>query len=314
MPNHRQSLSDVRVVIPTYQAGAYCAALQQALAEQGIAPRQVLVIDSSSRDGTAASFRRWGAQVEVIPTAQFNHGGTRRWASELAKPSEYLVFLTQDAIPARADALSELVAVFADARVGMAYGRQLPRPAAREIERHARLVNYPDAGETRTLEDRRRLGIKTVFSSDSFAAYRRAALEAVGGFPEDAAFGEDQIVAGMMLRSGWSLAYVAAAQVTHSHGYSIAQEFKRYFDVGLFHAQNRWLLETFGAAEGEGLKFVRSEAAHLLRHEPWAIPSAIVRTLAKYCGYRMGRLGSRWSPGLKSRLSHSPHYWKARAR
>ena len=114
----------------------------------------------------------------------------------------------------------------------------MPRTVARGIERHARLTNYPPASETRSLEDRARSGVKTVFCSDSFAAYRTAALAAVGGFPEDAFFAEDQLVAGQMLIKGWRIAYRGDAEVIHSHGYTIAEEFRRYFDVGVFH---RWL-------------------------------------------------------------------------
>lgn len=306
-------LHDVRIIIPTYNAAPHFAALRQALDSQGISPRQVLVIDSSSKDGTADLFREFGAEVTVIPQNQFNHGGTRRMAAELCCESQLIVFMTQDAAPAHPEALGNLVNVFADSTVGMAYGRQLPRPQARGVERHARLVNYPEGcNEVRSFEDRKRLGIKTTFSSDSFAAYRRQALLAVGNFPEDTLFAEDQIVAGRMLMAGWRLAYVADACVTHSHEYTVAQEFKRYFDIGVFHARNRWLLDEFGAAEGEGMRFVRSQMKYLWSHERSAIPGALFRLLAKYLGYRLGRIERWFSLGAKAKLSMNSDYWKAR--
>lgn len=306
-------LGRVRVVIPTLNAAPHLPALLPALARQGLPPEQFLVIDSQSTDESCDAFRAFGAQVVVIDRSTFNHGGTRQRAVEMCPEAEIVVMLTQDAIPQGDTAIRRLVEAFADTGVGMAYGRQLARSVARGIERHARLTNYPERSETRGFEDRVRTGVKTVFCSDSFAAYRTAALAKVGGFPEDAFFAEDQLVAGKMLIEGWRIAYRGDACVEHSHGYTIGEEFRRYFDVGVFHGRNRWLIETFGAAEGEGLRFIKSELAYLTRHDPVQIPSSFIRTLAKYAGYKLGsheaRLSSRW----KQRLSMQPFYWRRHA-
>lgn len=299
------------VIIPTFNASGHFQQLTTALARQNCLRRdQVLVIDSSSTDGTATMFKQWGATVHVIPQSEFDHGGTRRLASELMAWANFLVFLTQDAVPADAHSFERLLASFDDPQVGMTYGCQLPRPQAGGIERHARLMNYPqDLCEVRSLEDKSRLGIKTVFCSNSFAAYRRTALEAVGGMPESAFFAEDQIVAGRMLLNGWRLGYQGDAKVTHSHDYSIKHDFKRYFDVGVFHSRNRWLLHEFGKAEGEGLRFVKSELKYLWLTHRSRIGSAVVRTFAKYAGYRLGQLERHLGRGLKERLSMAPYYW-----
>lgn len=303
-----------RVIIPTYQAQPHLATLLPALKDQGLDPRSVLVIDSSSRDGTANAFREFGAEVLVIPQSEFNHGGTRRKAVSLCDDSQLLILLTQDAIPSPG-AFERLLHAFNDETVGLAYGRQLPRQQARAIERHARLLNYPtEPAQIRSFADRAAYGVKTTFCSNSFAAYRHDALQAVGNFPEDAFFAEDQITAGRMLKAGWKLAYVPEATAVHSHGYGPLDDFRRYFDVGVFHARNPWLLETFGAAEGEGLKFVRSEIGYLLREEPLSVVSACLRTVLKYAGYRAGRFERWMAPWAKARLSMAPHYWHAAAR
>ncbi|MCP8891739.1 glycosyltransferase family 2 protein [Sphingomonas faeni] len=303
----------VSVVIPILNARAYLATLLPALAEQGLAPAQFLVIDSESNDGSADAFRAFGATVVGIERSTFNHGGTRQLAVDMRPEADVVVMLTQDAIPQGPGTIARLVDAFADPEVGMAYGRQLPRPVARGIERHARLVNYPPQSETRGLDDRAHSGVKTVFCSDSFAAYRVTALSAVGGFPQDAFFAEDQLVAGRMLIDGWRIAYRGDAEVTHSHGYTIGEEFRRYFDVGVFHGRNRWLIDTFGTAEGEGLRFIRSELAYLARHDPLQLPSAIVRTFAKYGGYKMGSREAKLSNRWKQRLSMQPFYWRRQA-
>lgn len=304
-------LSRTCVIVPTLNAGPYFDRLLPALQHQGIRRSQVFIVDSSSEDDTVARADRYGAQTHKIRRVDFNHGGTRRMAVAKMRDFEILVFLTQDAIPASTDAVERLVAAFADSSVGMAYGRQLPRPEAGAIERHGRLYNYPETKQVRSIEDRTRLGAKTVFCSNSFAAYRREALEAVGSFPQDAFFAEDQIVAGRMLIAGWKLAYQADARVFHSHGYTIKEEFQRYFDVGVFHARNPWILETFGGVHGEGFKFVKSELGYVLKHAPLSAPEAMVRTALKLIAYRIGRRETKLSQDWKRRLSMQPFYWRS---
>lgn len=302
--------SRISVVIPTLNAGPHLEKLIPALACQGLPPASFLVIDSESTDDTRARFSDFGAEVVTIDRRTFNHGGTRQRAVDMRPEADIVVMLTHDATPVGNDSILRLVQAFYDSRVGMAYGRQLPRKVARGIERHARLMNYPPQSETRSFEDRARLGVKTAFCSDSFAAYRRTALMDVGGFPEDAFFAEDQLVAGRLLTQGWHVAYRADALVEHSHGYTILEEFRRYFDVGVFHGRNRWLIDAFGAPEGEGLRFVRSELAYLVRHEPAQLLSAIVRTFAKYAGYKAGANEAKLSNATKQKLSMQPFYWK----
>ena len=300
----------VSIVVPVLKAQPHLAALLPALAAQGLPHDRFLIIDSESNDNTVAAFRDFGATVVGIERRTFNHGGTRQLAVDMRPDAEVVVMMTQDAIPQGSSALADLVAAFDDSKVGMAYGRQLPRTEARGIERHARLVNYPPSSETRGIEDSARLGVKTVFCSDSFAAYRKEALTAVGGFPLDAFFAEDQIVAGRMLMAGWRMAYRGDATVIHSHGYTLIEEFRRYFDVGVFHGRNGWLTDMFGRAEGEGVRFLRSEIAYLARHDPTQLAPAIARTLAKYAGYKIGQHEKRLSLAWKRRLSMQPFYWR----
>lgn len=72
-------------------------------------------------------------------------------------------------------------------------------------------------------------------------------------------------VAAKMLKCGWKVAYCANATVYHSHNYSLLDEFRRYFDIGVFNAREPWVLAEFGVAESEGVKFIRSEFLFLFR-------------------------------------------------
>ena len=131
----------------------------------------------------------------------------------------------------------------------------------------------------------------------------------VGGFSKDIIFGEDTLVVARLHRAGWKTAYAADAMVRHSHSYSIAEEFRRYFDIGVLHARENWLIEQFGTASGEGRRFVISELKHLMKHAPQLVPSAFMRTFAKFAGYKIGRRESRLAPRLKYHLGLNRQYW-----
>lgn len=302
-------MSKVGLIVPSLNAGKLWQSWLDAFSKQTRLPDRLLLIDSSSTDDTVALAREQGFEIQSIAKSVFNHGGTRQSGVELLQDMDIIVFLTQDALLANPQAIATLLKAFENPQVGVAYGRQLPHINAGPIAAHARLFNYPAKSQLRSLDDSHRFGIKTVFVSNSFAAYRRSALMQVGGFPLDTIMNEDTFVVGKMLLSGWKVAYCADAQVFHSHDYSVADEFKRYFDIGVFHAQTTWLQDTFGSASGEGLRYVRSELVYLLKFAPEMIPSALVRTGVKWLGYKMGRLHSKLPVAVSHGLSLHKAYW-----
>src|SRR6185312_12161653 len=158
------------------------------------------------------------------------------------------------------------------------------------IEAHARLFNYGETSLRKDLANREQLGAKIFFCSNSFAAYRRSTLLALGGFRDDLIIGEDAEFAARAVLADHANVYCATACVYHSHDYSAAEIFRRYFDTGVFHAQNTWMRQKFGSHGAEGLRFVRSELRYLAHREPWQIPRALLHSAAKIAGYRLGRI------------------------
>jgi rhamnosyltransferase len=297
------------IIVPTLNAAAYWAQFERNLLAC-VGPEHVLIFDSTSSDNTIELAKSAGLRVRTISRAEFNHGGTRQLAVELLSDVDILVFLTQDAVLACSDAIRVLLEPFKDPTVAATFGRQLPGADATPIEAHARHFNYPDQSSERTLASRDGLGFKAIFISNSFAAYRREALIAVGGFPRNVIFGEDTITAAKLLLSGWKVTYVAEAKVYHSHSYTWTQDFKRYFDIGVLHAQESWLLDKFGNTGGEGGRFVRSELNYLWPRYWWLVPSALIRTALKLTGYRLGRIENKLSLRWKRKLSMHPNFWK----
>ena len=318
------------VIVPTYNPGREAwAKWVQALQSQNCKPMQVVVVDSGSTDGSLELSQQAGFTVLHTKAQDFNHGATRQWALEqgflnsqpnpangatpsASSPPDFIVFLTQDAILANPKALEELLQAFQDPQVAAAYGRQLPKPEAHWLEAHTRSFNYPDASRTVQLKDKASLGIKACFLSNSFAAYRLQALMAQGGFPAELPLGEDTFTAAKLLLSGQSLRYQASAAVYHSHNYNGLQDFQRMFDTGVFHAQNPWLLQNFGKAEGEGAKLVRSQWQSL-QQQPYfkqGLLQWLFTNALKLLGYKLGR-AHQWLPlVLIKKFAMNKVFWR----
>lgn len=299
------------VAIPVLNPGPAAQELAASIGRQTMRPAEVLVLDSESTDGWVEPFARAGARVQKVARREFDHGGTRNLGLAAAGAADAIVFLTQDALPAADDAFERLLAPLQDPRVAAVCGRQLPRPGARGYECHARLFNYPARSDVRGAEDIPRLGVKAAFISNSFAAYRVSALREIGGFPERTIFGEDTIAVAELLRRGWKLAYAADAAVYHSHDYTVGQEFRRYFDVGVFHARERGYVELLGGPSGEGLRFVRSEIAALRSEQvPLATLRVVARNGVRWIGYRLGRVHRSIPNPVRRRISMNKGFWR----
>jgi rhamnosyltransferase len=152
--------------------------------------------------------------------------------------------------------------------------------------------------------------MKTVFLSDSFAAYRREALEKAGWIKDGLISSEDSYAGAKILLAGYDLAYVAEAAVYHSHSYTPLEEFRRYFDIGVFYNRERWILDTFGRVEGEGSRYIRSELRYLKAHHAYfRLPEFILRNGMKYLGFKLGRNYQYIPHSLIPRISMHPGWW-----
>lgn len=278
----------------------------QAVQDQTIQPEWRLVADSHSSDETIVKARSAG--WETVQVINFNHGRTRNVMAQYYPEAEILVFLTQDAIFAEKESLARLLEPFQDPQVAAVTARQLPRPGAGLLEAQARLFNYPACSRITEQADIARLGIKAAFVSNSCCAWRTSALAQIGWFP-DTLMGEDTLAGARLLEAGWKLAYAAEATVWHSHAFTIKEEARRYFDIGVAHADHRDYLQQLGGPEGEGLRFLRDQLRFLRQRRPVAIPLALLRIGAKYTAYRLGRHYRKLPLALCTRLSGQPQYW-----
>ena len=298
-----------KIIIPTLNAVRYFPFIEKGiLSQQGISKENVIFIDSSSEDGTDALAEKNGFKVLSIPLNEFNHGGTRQLAADYCKNADILIYMTQDAYLADPESICRILACFSDPKTGAVCGRQLPHEDANPLATHARYFNYPDQTVVKGQEDIAEMGIKVPFLSNSFAAYRCSALMEVGGFPHHVILAEDVYIGAKIVLAGYKIIYSAETICFHSHNYTPLQEFKRYFDIGVFHARESWISNTFGHAGGEGVRYIKSELGFVWPNFYWLIRS-IVTSSFKFIGYQLGKK-EKWIPVFfKKKLSMHKQFW-----
>jgi len=233
----------VSICLPTYNGAPDLERLLPALDRQR-APggelalasgyAELLAVDSSSADTSVQLLRARSVQVEVIPKLHFRHGATRNRIAARAR-GEFLVFLSQDALPIGESFLLDLVRGFEDPRTAGICARILPHPDDDPLTQRT-VLSQPEAGEQRqsfelsesdglwTLPERRRLQLLAF--NDVASAIRACVFEQIP-FP-DVAFGEDVAWAARALSAGWRLRFEPAAVVQHAHRYSPRKAFARY--------------------------------------------------------------------------------------
>ena len=307
----KEKLSEATLVLLTYNARTYLDEFFSSLDKQTLKP-ELLVLDSESSDGTQEFLKAKEVAFTTIKKKDFNHGETRNQGLRIAS-HEIVVFVTQDIIFDNEDSLEKLVEPLTHNNgVAMSFGRQLPKEDATILSQFARLNNYPEHSIVKKFDDRTRLGIKTCFISNSYAAYKKTLLRDVGNFPSHLIMCEDVYVGAKALLNGLQIAYVADARVYHSHNYSLIQEFKRYFDIGYFYNSEAWILSNFSKAEGEGLSYLKNEIKFVLKRRKYlTVMELFTRTFLKYVGYLFGKHSKIFPATVKRSFSMHAYYWES---
>jgi rhamnosyltransferase len=299
---------DIGVAIPTYRGSDQLRRSLPPVLRSPLAPR-VLVVDSSSNDGTVEAARELGAETLVIPRSSFNHGATRELARrELG--TEIVVMMTQDAYLLDEASLERLVEPVVSGTAAMSYGRQVARPEASLFESSLRDFNYPATSHVRSKADADRYGAYIFFASNAFAAWRNRELDEVGGFQPTLSH-EDAVAAAMLLRAGHAIAYVAEAVVEHSHTYGLWDDFQRYFDAGYAREEYRSVFAFAGPHRDLGQRYAEELLALVVRTRPWLLPYAVAHLGTKWLGFFIGRNSLNAPDGLKRALSGQTYYWSS---
>ncbi len=301
----------IGIIIPTYKPPHDQLTKLLKKIQQSLSDVLILVIDSSSNDGTVEIAEKLGVATLVIPQVEFNHGATREYARQYLG-TDIVVMLTQDVSPVGTDFLEKLLQpLLSNDSIAVTYARQVARHGAGILESFPREYNYGEQSYVRSIKDINEYGVHTFFSSDSCAAYRSSCLNEIGGF-QPVLTSEDYFAVARLLIRGYEIAYVAESVVIHSHAYTLRQEFQRYFDTGYVRAEHPFVQELVGSAETRGVGFIHVLLSRLIKEAPLMIPYAAVQTGVKFLGYRTGfSLGRKLPDRLKVLLSMQSFYWRS---
>ncbi len=299
----------IDVIIPTYRPEKEFRELLERLSTQTRPVRKIIVMNTRT-DTDVEAFVKGIEKVELheVEKKDFDHGGTRDVGAGFSD-ADYLLFMTQDALPADEKLVEELANAFTDPAIKAAYARQLPKDDCRELERYTRDFNYPAESRVKSSADLQSLGIKTFFCSNVCAMYERETYVNQGGFIHKTIFNEDMIYAGGLIDAGFQIAYAAQARVWHSHNYSGLMQFHRNFDLAVSQADHPEIFAKV-PSEGEGIRLVKRSAAHCLEiRKPWLIVTLIWQSGWKYLGYKLGKNYRRLPRWLILRFTMNPAYW-----
>jgi len=301
----------ISVVIPVKNGGADLARCLEAIDRQvSDADVETVVVDSGSTDGSVDVARTHGARVHEIAPGEFGHGRTRNLGASLAE-GNVLVFTSQDAYAADEHWLARLAGPLGREQVAGSYGRQLPHDDATPPERYFLDFLYGPVSRVQRLAAGGEPSFEQTLFSNVSSAMRRATWEEFP-FADDLIMSEDQEWSRRVLQAGYELVYVADSAVHHSHRYSVADAFRRFFDSGVS-AERSYAAggSGSGALRRAGVRYAKGEVEWLWEsgQRRW-IPYAAVYELAKFTGMQLGRRHRRLPRGLSRRLSALPAYWE----
>ena len=216
---------DISVAVVNWNRREYLRACLTSLAGQRGANFEVIVVDNGSSDGSADMARSEFGMRVIANAANLGFCAANNQAFAAAR-GEFIALLNNDA-EAAPDFLADLRRAFdAAPDIGMGAAKVLVWEDPRRIDKVGHLI-YPD-GQNRgrgTGEiDRGQYGrVEECLLPDGCAAmYRRAMLEAIGGFDEDFFMFADDAELGLRGRiAGWRCLYMPGAVVRHHRGASL---------------------------------------------------------------------------------------------
>jgi len=228
---------EISVVIPCLNGAATLGRCLEALAAQTLAPREIIVADNGSSDGSQAIVQRWMMESELplrlIEVPQRGAAAARNAAVREAD-SAWIAFTDSDCMPEPAW-LATGAALLAEngdiaALAGPAWGTLEGDLAARMLGLTSLSVGidarrFSDAGDTGTQG----------FAAANLWVRRQALLDA-GGFDETLAVaGEDIDLCARLYAAGGRLLYAPELKVRHIHPSGMAGMWRKMVQYGRAH-------------------------------------------------------------------------------
>ncbi len=197
--------ADVTVIVPAFNEAASVADTIRSLQAQTARPREIIVVDDCSTDGTGDAARALGVTVVRPPANTGSKAGAQTFALRYVR-TPLIIAVDADTVLA-VDAIERLLPAFAQSRVAAACGFVLPQ-RVRSLWERGRYIEYLFAF-TFYKQVQEYYG-KPLISSGCFSMYRTAILRAQGGW-SNRTMAEDMDLTWSLYQAGYEVRFVPKA-------------------------------------------------------------------------------------------------------
>lgn len=287
------------VVILTHEPQSMLIDSLNLLKKQKAKPKNIIIYNTDEKvfyknikDIVAlkATLKSKNVKLVHIEKKDFDHGKARNDAMKLCT-SDYVLFMTDDAVPYDNMLSTKLMEGFTDKKVAVTYARQIAKKEASKKEKYVREFNYPNVDIVKDKTTKKQYGIKNCFCSNSCAMYDRLLFNKLGRFKIGLPQNEDMLFAYKAIEKGYKVVYKSKAMVYHSHNLSYLEQFKRNRDIGKFQKINKKIYKKF-KSEGEGFKLIKFVNEKFIREKKYlSLIDFNVECIFRYLGYLVGKCG-----------------------
>lgn len=194
------------IVIRAYNEARHLPRLLEGIKQQTLEDVEIILVDSGSTDETVMIAESFGAKIVHIAPQEFTFGRSLNHGIEAAT-RELVIIASAHVYPVYPDWLEGLLEPFADASIGLTYGKQRGTEISKFSEHEIFARWFPDVSDLRQSHP---------FCNNANAAIRRSLWE-IHPYDETLTGLEDLAWARWMQSNGHGLAYVAEAEIIHLH-------------------------------------------------------------------------------------------------
>ncbi len=289
--DHALLNATISVIILTKEPPAeFEQTLERLRTQRGIAPPEILIINSGYSD--LSRMAKYDVKSYKSQPEQFSHSATRNNAARKAK-GDYILFLSDDAVPAKNDLLLNMVRILENGHtVAAVTARQLPRSdsdlmscfAIWEYYRALRtdrdqIVGSDNLDEIPVEQKRASCQIDDVCSCYN----RRTFLNY--GYSEDTSYAEDLELGIRLVKDGFKIARLFSTGVTHSHNRTARYYLKRsYVDYKVLNRLLKDKRPDFVSWSPKSL----NDCIDAILHQCHLLDAAVERIVeSSYCNYNI---------------------------
>jgi GT2 family glycosyltransferase len=227
---------DISVVVPIRNAIRTLPSCLSALEKLDPAPRELLLVDNGSSDGSLGLIQRFARdrapEIRVITEGKRGASAARN-AGITAALGEVVAFTDADCAPEQ-DWLEHLYRPFGDSSVGGVAGRVLGQRSSAALELFSTLYTFQTPAETRR---HNRWSPWSGGYPTANLAVRRRLLQDLHGFDESIIlYGEDYDLCARIYARGSAIVYTPVAKVLHFHRTTLSGLLRQAFGFGRSHA------------------------------------------------------------------------------